>query len=436
MTLEELEAKRALKMKRLEEIRTMDTLTDEIRTERDRLLTEVKALEWDIQKRKNFSTDTPPGGAGGGLESRGDGKPRPAFGPNDKKDYRSLFGANPENAYEWTDKETNFFQAVYSGRHHPGLKTHFESRAMNEMTSSAGGFLVPTEYAERIHAVALENEIVFPRAMVVPMISDEKRLPALEIGDHSSNLYGGFTASYTAEEGTISEANPKARAMVLTARKLTGFLKLSNELFDDAQGDSINQVIDICGKGLAWYRDQAFLTGVGAGKPLGILNADCTVEVSKETDQAADTIVYENLVNMVGRLYPGSFTRSVWVAHPTAVPALLTCSIDIGTGGSLYQVLKESSGQFSIFGRPVVFSEKVSPLGDKGDLMLADFSQYVIGLRYGMRLDFSPHVYFTTDHLSARLIERHDGMPLWDEALTLADGSTTVSPFVVLAARE
>jgi len=33
------------------------------------------------------------------------------------------------------------------------------------------------------------------------------------------------------------------------------------------------------------------------------------------------------------------------------------------------------------------------------------------------------------------LISRNDACPLWGEALTLEDGSTTVSPFVTLAER-
>lgn len=85
--------------------------------------------------------------------------------------------------------------------------------------------------------------------------------------------------------------------------------------------------------------------------------------------------------------------------------------------------------------RPVIFTEKTETLGSKGDIGLFDFSQYVVGLREGMRFDLSAHVHFTTDELMARLIERHDGMPLWNEALTLEDGTTTVSPFVVLVER-
>ena len=84
--------------------------------------------------------------------------------------------------------------------------------------------------------------------------------------------------------------------------------------------------------------------------------------------------------------------------------------------------------------RPVIFTEKTEVLGDEGDILLADFSQYIIGLRDGLRMDVSQHVYFESDESVGRLIERHDGQPLWSKPLKLADG-TTVSPFVTLKAR-
>lgn len=168
---------------------------------------------------------------------------------------------------------------------------------------------------------------------------------------------------------------------------------------------------------------------------MGILNASCTVEVEKETGQAADTIIYENLTKMMSRMFAGSFQNSVWVAHQTCIPQLLTLSLAIGTGGDRIPVMTESNGQFKILTRPVLFTKKTEPLGDKGDILLADFSQYVVGLRSGMTFDTSIHVHFTTDELLSRIIERHDGQPLWDEALTLEDSTTTVSPFVTLAER-
>ncbi len=347
--------------------------------------------------------------------------------PNERKDYNSLFG---NSGYQWPDKETNFFAAALSGRHHPGLIQN----SMSETTPSDGGFLVPSEQAERIHAVSLENELVMPRCYVQPMRSNTIKIPAMSIGDHSTALFGGFTASYTAESGVMTEHSPKSRAMELNAKKLTGLIQFSSELNADVPG-GMGQIEDLCGKGLSWYRDKAFLKGTGAGEPLGILNASCTIEVSKESGQVADSIQYQNLTNMMARIFAGSFQNSVWVCHQTTIPQLLTLSMAVGTGGDHIPVMTESNGQFSILTRPVIFTEKTEALGNRGDIMLADFSQYVVGLREGMRFDTSIHALFEYDEIVSRIIERHDGQPLWDSALTLEDGSTTVSPFVVLEAR-
>ena len=348
----------------------------------------------------------------------------------DKKDFRSLYGSSNGNEYRWQDEDSHFFQALFSGRFHPDLT----KRAMNEGVPSDGGFLVPVEQSEIIHNVSLENELVMPRATVQPMQSNEFKLPAVNIGDHSANLFGGFTASYKPEAGTLDEANPKVRQMTLNAKKLTGFLRFSNELLADTVNGE-RQLLDICGKGLAWYRDRTFLKGTGAGEPLGILNASCTLSQAKESGQGADTIVYENLTGMLAKLHPACFKNACWVCHQSTIPQLLQLSIAVGTGGSFLPVLTEGKEGFKILTLPVIFTEKTEKLGDKGDIMLADFSQYVIGLRSEMRIDVSPHVYFTTDEAAARLIERHDGEPLWDSALTLEDGSTEVSPFVTLAER-
>ena len=106
----------------------------------------------------------------------------------------------------------------------------------------------------------------------------------------------------------------------------------------------------------------------------------------------------------------------------------------MGMGGNSIPVMSETNGKFTMLTRPVIFTEKTEPLGDKGDIVLADLSQYVIGLRSEMRFEMSIHAHFSTDEVLARLIERHDGQPLWNEPLTLA-GSTQVSPFVTLDAR-
>lgn len=366
----------------------------------------------------------------GARDYRGADVPYALVPPNGKKDWHSLFG---NQGLQWTDRETNFFSAVFSGRFHPGLIR--ATAGMSESIPSSGGFLVPQEQAARIHSVALESELVMPRAYVQPMMSDNIKIPGTEIGDHSVNLFGGFTASFTAEEGTIDEHNPKVRSMELHARKLTGLIRFSSELSSDTPG-GMTQIENLCGRGLGWFRDKSFLRGVGSTEPLGILNADCVVTCAKESGQKRNTIVYENLLACMSRMFAGSFANSTWVAHQGCIPQLLSLSLGIGVGGSAIPVMTRGGlTGFEILTRPCIFTEKVPLLGNKGDIGLYDFSQYVCGLRSELKFDQSIHVAFAQDQILARIISRFDGQPLWDKALTLADGTTTVSPFVLLADR-
>jgi HK97 family phage major capsid protein len=68
--------------------------------------------------------------------------------------------------------------------------------------------------------------------------------------------------------------------------------------------------------------------------------------------------------------------------------------------------MNEKNGQFSIFGRPVIFSPSMPTLGDANDLIFVDLSQYAIGLRREMRLEKSisldgRKIWFLTGFLSA-----------------------------------
>lgn len=165
------------------------------------------------------------------------------------------------------------------------------------------------------------------------------------------------------------------------------------------------------------------------------MNSKCLVTVELETGQASASICYQNLVKMLAAMHPAGFKNSVWVAHQSCIPALLSLTIAIGTGGSHYRVLDESNGQFTLLTRPILFSEKLETLGTVGDIILADFSQYAVGLRKELQIDRSFHVHFQEDQTDWRIINRIDGQPLWNEPLTLEDGETQVSPFVCLAAR-
>ena len=86
--------------------------------------------------------------------------------------------------------------------------------------------------------------------------------------------------------------------------------------------------------------------------------------------------------------------------------------------------LVQSNGQFSLLGKPMLFTEKVPALGTLGDLLLCDLSQYTIGLRKEVSLDKSIHVGWSTDTASYRAILRADGQGSWDKPITPKAGDT------------
>jgi HK97 family phage major capsid protein len=83
----------------------------------------------------------------------------------------------------------------------------------------------------------------------------------------------------------------------------------------------------------------------------------------------------------------------------------------------------------------VLISSRAKQLGTKGDVLLLDPSAYVLGVRAGISIQRSEHVFFATDGVAVRARWRGDGAPFWSSARTLVNGTDTVSPFVVLATR-
>src|SRR5262249_21731393 len=148
-------------------------------------------------------------------------------------------------------------------------------------------------------------------------------------------------------------------------------------------------------KAIGWYLDYAFLQGSGGAQPLGVLNDPALIVVNKESGQAANTITYENVKNMLNRLHPACQKNAVWGANVGARAQLLglvqTVKNVAGTenvGGSGIPILRETAdGDFTLMGLEVEFTEKTPALSSQGDLLLADFSQYYVGLRREMSID-------------------------------------------------
>ena len=304
---------------------------------------------------------------------------------------------------------------------------------------SSGGFLVPERLRAELLRISLETAIVRPRARVIPMDSATVPFPTIDATSNATNVFGGVTGNWTEEGGTLTESEATFGRILLKASKLACRSDVPNEMLSDSMISFAAFIDDIFPAAISWFEDIAFIDGSGVGQPLGVMNSPALVSVAKETGQDANTILWENLINMFSRMLPASLNSAVWLAHIDTFPQLATMSLAVGTGGSAIWMNNGVEGPpMTILGRPVIFTEKMQTIGGAGsgkDIAFVDFSYYLIGDRMQMRAESSAHAQFAADITVFRIIERVDGRGWLQSAITPRNGTNTLSPFITLDER-
>jgi HK97 family phage major capsid protein len=376
----------------------------------------------DAVKRLNLAPGTAPPGRGALYNAKA---------PGAQVDAAKLF-----------DGSADYFQAIWhraTGEDAAAKQARLH-RIRNDMGTTVpadGGFLVPEVLRSDVLALALETSIVRPRATVIPMSSLRVPIPAVDETSHASSVHGGIVGYWTEEGAALTESQPSFGRVVLDAKKLTIYTEVNNELMADAPafGGYIDRALPTA---IEFYEDSAFLNGSGVGEPLGVLKGSGLLSVTRTT---ASKIDWLDILAMVARLLPSSFNRAVWVASPATLPELGNLQSKIknvaGTenvgGSAIWLTSGASDVPTGILGRPLLISEKVPTLGTAGDLCLVDFGHYLIGDRQVMSAMSSPHFKFQNDQTAIRVIERVDGRPWLNSAITPKNGGATLSPYVRLS---
>lgn len=308
--------------------------------------------------------------------------------------------------------------------------------AFSTTVPSEGGFLVPETMRAELLSVSLENAIVRPRATVIPMESQRLPMPCIDSTSNQSSVFGGFVAYWTEEGATLTESQANFGRIVLDASKLVVYSEVPNELVSDSAVSFTAFMDQMLPLVIGFYEDDSFMNGNGVGQPLGFLNNPAAVSVAAEAGQAAGTILWENIVKMYSRMLPSSLGNAVWIASINTFPELATMALSVGTGGSAVWLNNGADGPpMTILGRPVIFTEKAPALGTTGDIAFVDLRYYLIGDRQAMSATSSPHFKFNQDKTAFRIIERVDGRPWMQSAITPKNAGPTLSPFVQIATR-
>jgi HK97 family phage major capsid protein len=251
------------------------------------------------------------------------------------------------------------------------------------------------------------------------------------------SLFGGIKGYWIAEAATITSSQPALRQVTLGLQKVGALVPVSGELMQDATAltSFLNSAVP---EVLQWTVEEAFVNGTGAGQPLGYINSGAIKSVAKEGGQANTTIVTENIEKMYAAMPAKFIPDAVWLANIDCFPQLVGMTKVVGTGGQpVWLPANQLAGQphQTLFGRPLIYSEYCQTLGTTGDIQFVALKAYQAARKGGVKMDQSPHVYFTQDENALRFMLRIDGQSKWTSTLTPRHGTATRSPFVILAGR-
>ena len=273
-------------------------------------------------------------------------------------------------------------------------------------TDSEGGYLVPDEY-ERILVEALEEENVFRQlAKVIRTSSGDRKIPVVATKG---------TASWIDEEGAYLESDDSFGQVSIGAYKVGTMIKVSEELLNDSVFDLEAYISREFARRIGAKEEEAFFTGDGSGKPLGVLAATGGAETGV-TAASATAITADELIDLFYSLKAPYRRNAVWVLNDSTIKAIR--KLKDNQGQYLWQPSLTAGAPDLLLGKPVRTSAYMPAIAaDAKTVAFGDFSYYWIADRQGRSFKRLNELYAATGQVGFLASQRVDGKLVLPEAI-------------------
>ncbi len=345
-------------------------------------------------------------------------------GPHGRTEFESLGEFMHAVRFNQNDARLNFVEGV--GAIGENGEISAEMRMDND---TQGGFMIPPQLRSTILTVAPQDALVRPRANVIPAGSPPDAgvtMPALDqSGSNPSNMFGGVEVQWINEGDEKPETDATLKSITLTPHEVAGTITVTDRLLRNWQAASAF-LENLLRGATAGAEDYAFIRGSGVGQPLGAINSGATKFINRTT---ANTIVYADVLAMVSRLLMRGGQAPVWSMPQELLPKLATMTDP--EGHYIWQANARDGIAGTLMGYPVRWNNRAPAAGSKGDVLLADWSQYLIKDGSGPFVAASEHVLFKQNKTVVKIFWNVDGAP-WLTAPIKEENGWEVSPFVGL----
>lgn len=308
----------------------------------------------------------------------------------------------------------------------------------SEGVGADGGFAVPPDFRTTILQKIMAEESLLGRTDQLTTSSNSITFPTDSTAPWDAT--GGIQAYWESEGGQKPQSKPALGETTIKANKIVALVPMTDELLQDApaMASYVNQKAP---EKINFKVNQALISGTGVGQPLGVLNSAGTLIVDPVSGQAADTINFQNIMAMYYAVPRANRARAVWLMNEDVESQLPFMKfIDQGSGNAVPVYLPpgglSTAPYGTLLGRPIVPSEAIPGLGDAGDVIFGDWSQYHTLVKGGgVRQDVSIHLFFDYDITAFRFVLRVGGQPKWNSPITRPNNGSPRAFFAALGAR-
>ncbi len=357
--------------------------------------------------------------------------------------------------------------AARTGRVDPRLQQFQASVAgdgsLGNAVPSEGGFLVQKDFAPEILQRTYLTGQMLSRCKKLPISGNANGLRLNAVDEDSradGSRMGGVLAYWVNEADALTSSRPKFRRMELNLNKLIALLYATDELLQDTVALEA-WIMDNLPQELAFRTEDAIFNGTGVGQPFGVFNSQAKIQLAVAGGETNHYPNAQDILNMFAQFYMpglqntiggsagdrnltppgagGQAPAAAWFIDQSVLAGLFGMTLGTGTAVILlyhppgYMGLPGPYGQ--LLGLPVIPVEHCASVGNPGDIVLADLSQYLVIDKGGPQMASSLHVRFLTDEMTFRFVYRVDGQPTWKKPLTPKSGGPNLSPFITLASR-
>lgn len=205
------------------------------------------------------------------------------------------------------EKMASFVKAVF----HKDNQALSVFKSMTEGTGSAGGFIVPEEFAAEVNRIVEDFGLVPKLARKFPMKSDTLNVPRLS---------ATVSVSYPGEAVAGTTSQPTFEQVILQAKTLVGLTPMSNELLADADISVVDLLTELFAEAIAGMLDSQGLTGTGS--PFTGILTDAGVTVVQPANGGGfstftGAAVPDKARDLIAQVKPWALQGAAFIMHRT-----------------------------------------------------------------------------------------------------------------------